>query len=161
MRFFLLKKFDNYPKVKSLRKNAYYAGLLQNLLCGEEGVVIFFLQLKYQKAILGDFYPQISQTISEILEIETIHHDLLSNAIIMSGGDPMLITSQGKWLVGRQIDYIKELKQIISYNIEVKEKSVIDFKLAHSKIDNIEIKNLLREMIRDEEIILKKLKSYA
>ena len=153
-------KLDDYPKIKAFRKNAYYAGLLQNLLCGEEGVVLFFLQLKYQKSILGSFYPQISTTFDEILEMELIHLDLLANAIIMSGGDPMLINSQGKWISGRQIDYIKEIKQILSYDVELKEKSIIDFKLAHSKIDNIEIKNLLKEMIKDEEIILKKLKFY-
>ena len=61
---------------------------------------------------------------------------------------------------GRQIDYIKDTKLILHANLEAKEKSIIDYKLAISKIENVQIKLLLSAILADEEnhrLILKKL----
>ena len=41
---------------------------------------------------------------------------------------------------------------------ELKEKIIIDYKLAISKIDNFEIKNLLASIVKEEELHLKTLK---
>jgi bacterioferritin (cytochrome b1) len=69
----------------------------------------------------------------------------------MTSGDPIYCNSQGKWLGGRQVDYIKDTKQIIMTNLEMKEKIIIDYKLAISKIANQQIKTLLSVILADEE----------
>ena len=155
----MYRNLEEYKKICLPRKNAYYAGLIQNLLFGSEGVCIFVLQLKYQISILENFYSDISKTLNEIKEVEEVHEKFLSHAVIMTGGDPMLCTSQNKWISGRNIDYVKEIKQILSLNLEIKEKTLLDLKSAFLKIENIEIKNLLKILIDDEQITIKKLKS--
>lgn len=147
-----------YPTIKSLRKNSYYSGILKNLYAGSEGECIVFLQLKYQTYILKNFYAEIVSLLEEIAKTELLHQQLLADAILMSGGDPTYSNSQNKWIGGRQIDYVKDIKQIISFDIELKEKIIIDYKIAIAKIDNIEIKKLLASILQDEEIHLRKLK---
>ena len=88
------------------------------------------------------------------------HQQLLAHAIEMTYGNPIYATSQGKFIGGRQIDYIKDTKLILHANLEAKEKSIIDYKLAISKIENVQIKLLLSAILADEEnhrLILKKL----
>ena len=148
-----------YPIIHSLRKNSYYSGILKNLYAGSEGECIVFLQLKYQTYVLKNFHPEISDLLEEISKTELLHQQLLSDAILMSGGDPTYSNSQNKWIGGRQIDYVKDIKQIISYDIEMKEKIVIDYKIAIAKIDNLEIKKLLASILQDEEIHLRKLRN--
>lgn len=69
----------------------------------------------------------------------------------MTSGDPIYCNSEGKWLGGRQIDYIKDTRQILLLNLEAKEKSIIDYKIAISKIENQQIKTLLSSILPDEE----------
>lgn len=78
----------------------------------------------------------------------------------MTSSDPKYCNSEGKWLGGRQIDYIKETRQVLALNLELKEKTVIDYKIAISKIDNQQIKELLSAILADEEkhrLLLKQL----
>lgn len=149
-----------YPKIKGFCKNAYYAGLLQNLYAGTESETVLFLQFRYQSYILSQFNEQISRVLNDVALCELKHQELLAHAIQITGGDPIFACSQGKWLGGRQIDYIKDTKSILQINLEAKEKSIIDYKLAISKIDNTQIKLLLTAILSDEEnhrLIFKKL----
>lgn len=149
-----------YPTVKSYCKNSYYSGILQNLYAGPEGEVILFLQLRYHCSVLKTFNPKISNVLFEIAITDLKHQELLAHAIERTYGNPFYATTQGKWISGRQIDYIKDTKQILHATLEAKEKSIIDYKLAISKIDNNQIKQLLVAILSDEEnhrLILKKL----
>lgn len=141
----------DYPKVKNLCKNSYYSGILQNLYSGSEGEVILFLQLRYHSYILERFNEEISQILKDISLDDLKHQELLANAIQMTAGDPLYCNSEGKWLGGRQIDYIKDTKQILLLNLEAKEKAIIDYKIAISKIENQQIKDLLSAILADEE----------
>lgn len=151
-----------YPLVKTYCKNSYYSGILQNLFAGSEGEVVLFLQLRYQAMILKNFNPKISNMLEEIANCDLKHQELLSGAIEKTYGNPIYATSTGKWIGGRQIDYVKNVKQILLMNLEAKEKAIIDYKVAISKIDNVQIKLLLGAILSDEEnhrLILKKLLS--
>lgn len=150
----------NYPIVKSYCKNSYYSGILQNLYAGSEGEVVLFLQLCYHANVLKNFNSKISSILEEISMCDLKHQQLLASAIEKTYGNPIYATSTGKWIGGRQIDYVKSVKQILIVNLEAKEKSIIDYKIAISKIDNVQIKLLLGAILADEEnhrLILKKL----
>lgn len=150
----------SYPALKSYCKNSYYSGILQNLYAGSEGEVIIFLQLRYHSNVLKNFNAKISSVLEEISMCDLKHQELLASAIEKTYGNPVYATSTGKWIGGRQIDYVKSVKQILSANLEAKEKSIIDYKVAISKIDNVQIKLLLGAILADEEnhrLILKKL----
>jgi bacterioferritin (cytochrome b1) len=77
----------------------------------------------------------------------------------MTSGDPMYCNSENKWVGGRQIDYIKDTKQILKTNLEAKEKIIIDYKIAISKIENQQIKALLSAILQDEETHRKQLQN--
>lgn len=141
----------SYPKVKNLCKNSYYSGILQNLYSGSEGEVILFLQFSYHSYILEGFNDEISKVLKEIALDDLKHQELLANAIQMTAGDPLYCNSEGKWLGGRQIDYVKDTRQILKLNLGTKEKSIIDYKIAISKIENQQIKALLASILTDEE----------
>ena len=132
-------------------KNSYYSGILQNLYSGSEGEVVTFLQLRYHSYILENFNKEIAQSLNEIALEDLKHQDLLANSIQMTSGDPKYLNSESKWINGRQIDYVKDIKQILALNLESKEKSIIDYKIAISKIDNQQIKSLLLSILEDEE----------
>lgn len=149
-----------YPTIKTHCKNSYYSGLLQNLFAGSEGEVVLFLQLQYHANILRSYNEKISSVLNEMSLTDLRHQQLLAHAIEMTYGNPIYATSQGKFIGGRQIDYIKDTKLILHANLEAKEKSIIDYKLAISKIENVQIKLLLSAILADEEnhrLILKKL----
>lgn len=156
----MLKETINkdYPKIKSLCKNSYYSGILQNLYAGSEGEVVLFLQLRYHSYILDNFNEQLSKVLQEISLDDLKHQELLANAIQMTSGDPIYCNSESKWLGGRQIDYIKDTVQILKLNLEAKEKTVIDYKIAISKIENQQIKLLLSSIVTDEQSHCKMLK---
>lgn len=149
-----------YPIIKNYCKNSYYSGILQNLYAGSEGEVVLFLQLRYHYNILKLFNPKVAEVLNEISLTDLKHQELLANAIEMTYGNPIYATTQGKWISGSQIDYIKDTKQILLTNLEAKEKTIIDYKVAISKIENTQIKLLLSSILSDEEnhrLILKKL----
>lgn len=140
-----------YPKIKNFCKNSYYSGILQNLYSGSEGELIIFLQLRYHCYILDSFNENLSSALKDISKDDLKHQELLANAIQMTSGDPIYCNSEGKWIAGRQIDYIKNVKQILLLNLEAKEKTIIDYKIAISKIENQQIKTLLSSILEDEE----------
>ena len=136
--------------MKNMCKNSYYSGILQNLYAGSESETSFFLQLRFQIYNLLKFYPEIASKLKSIANEELNHQEILSGAIIMTGGNPMFCNSQSKYFNGRQIDYVKDLKQMLLFYIEIKEKMIIDYKIALSKIENTEIKQTQLNMINTE-----------
>lgn len=151
---------SDYPKIKQLRKNSYYHGLLQNLYAGQDSETTIFHQLRYQYYMLSGFNDKIAEILNGIALSDLKHHELLAEAIKMVGGDPVLCSAQGKWFGGRSIDYIKDTKQILLLDIEAKEKAIIDYRTTISKIENTEVLLLLESIVADEErhkLLLKKL----
>ena len=142
--------FDIDLKVKRIRRNSYYNGLLQNLFAGSESATNSVLQYSYSANILAPFYPEISNEFYEIVFDEIKVHYILSQMIILTGGDPIYSNAQGKWLGGRSVDYVKDIKQLISLSVENIEKLIIDYKTVQSKIDDNEIKKYLSLILEIE-----------
>lgn len=142
--------FDIDLKVKRIRRNSYYNGLLQNLFAGSESATNSILQYSYNANILAPFYPEITNEFYEIVFDEIKIHYILSQLILLTGGDPIYSNAQGKWLGGRSVDYVKDIKQLISLSVENIEKLIIDYKTVQSKIDDNEIKKYLSYILEIE-----------
>ena len=156
---FFVGESNVYPKIKGIKNNSYYQGLLQNLYSGGDGEMASFFQLTYQNFILYPFGSEHASTFAQLAEEDLLHAKHLAQAIISLGGDPAFCSTQGVWLSGRVVDYIKGVKQMVGINIEAKEKLVIDYKTTISKIDEIQIKRMLEGILQEEEEHLSKLKS--
>ena len=148
----------SYPKLKMLAHNSYYQGILQNLFCGSEGEVVAILQLSYQKSLLCFHQSPLSKIITSILQHDQKHIELLSDAIMTLGGNPMYYNNQKKFLSLRQIDYLSNPQSMLRADIELKEKTIIDYKVAISKISNTNLKMYLERIVQDEKLHLKLLR---
>lgn len=148
-----------YPKLSRIRHNSYYLGIIQNLYCSSESEIISFLQFEYQKNLLLPFGNDFARVFGAIAEDDLFHSGLLAEIIISLGGNPVYCDNQGKWLGGRKIDYVKNIKQMLDVDIELKEKMIIDYKNAISKIDDNNIKKMLIMIVGEEEASYIKLKS--
>lgn len=67
------------------------------------------------------------------------------------GGDPTYYSSKNTYLNGKNVEYTKGIKQMILRGIEIKEKSIINYKILISKIIEKEIKNILEIILVDEQ----------
>lgn len=149
--------FGNYPKLKKQNANSYYLGLVQNLYAGSEGELACFLQATYQFQVLDD--QEIVGTLKKIAEQDQKHLSILSHIILMLGGNPKFLNAQNKWFSTREIDYVQGVKQIISFDIELKEKVILDYKSTIQKISSSEIKSVLSRILADENNHLQALRN--
>ncbi len=140
-----------YPKLARIKHNCYYLGIIQNLYCGKEGEITSFLQFSYQSNLLSPFGNDISKAFARFAQDEIFHSILLSEIIISLGGDPVYADTQGRWFSGRWIDYVKDIKQMLMLDIELKEKQIIEYKSAIAKIDDVSVKQMLKAILKDEE----------
>lgn len=147
-----------YPKLGRIKHNDYYLGIVQNLFCSKESELTSFLQFTYQSNILLPFGSEYARLFGTMAAEDNFHAELLSETIISLGGDPVFCDNQGRWFGGRWIDYVKDIKQMLILDIELKEKMIIDYKTAISKIDDMAIKQMLNSILKDEERSCLKLK---
>lgn len=146
-----MENFDLDIELKRLKPNSYYCGLLQNLYSGNESAINLLLQFIYDANILSAFSNDIAKLFYEFAFNELRNQYVLSQCIIMLGGDPMFINSQSKWHSGRSVDYVKDIKQILLLLIENNEKIILDYKTTISKIDDLEIRKHLFTILKTEK----------
>ena len=151
--------FGNYPKLKKQNANSYYLGLVQNLYAGSEGELACFLQPTYQFQVHEDYDQEIVGTLKKIAEQDQKHLSILSHIILMLGGNPKFLNAQNKWFSTREIDYVQGVKQMISFDIELKEKVILDYKSTIQKISSSEIKSVLSRILADESNHLQALRN--
>lgn len=150
--------FINSISLKKLNANSYYLGLVQNLYAGSEGELASFLQTSYQFPLIKDSNEELYNLLKKISEQDKKHLEILSYLILSLGGSPKYFNAQNKWFSTREIDYVQGTKQILSYDIELKEKIVLDYKSTIQKISAQELKDILQRVLADEENHLSKLK---
>ena len=115
--------------------------------------------MDYQAKILAPYGSKYGKLFSKLSKDDLFHSSLLSEIILSLGGDPALCDTQGRWISGRWVDYVKNIKQMLLFDIELKEKQIIEYKTAISKIDYVSIKQMLGLIARDKEYALSELKS--
>lgn len=154
-------------KKTSLNKitpNKYYANLLKECYAGTNGETNCILQFLYFSYILSSFENEFNSVLYEIAQDEIDHHSMLGECIVKLGGDPNYCSPKGLVFNGKNIEEVKGIKQILSLSIELKEKTIINYKVILTKVMEKEIRNILEIIISDEqkhkEILEKMLKKY-
>ena len=149
-----------YNKMMWLQPNPFFAELLQDLFAGDSGEIVAFLQFSYQSYVLLPFGENFGKIFERFANDEFLHAKKLAETIVMLGGNPIFANSQGKFIGGRTISQTKDIKGMLMDDIELKEKSLINYKTTILKIENQYLKNLLNSIIREEEYQLATLKAY-
>lgn len=139
-----------YNRSYSFKTNPYHANLLQDLYMGSCGEVVSFLQFTYQSNQLIPFGKPQGKIFKELACDDNFHLTELAELIILLGGNIEYCHAK-KFLSGSIISYSKDIKSMLHQNIEMKEKSIIAYKIAVAKIENINIKNKLIAISKTEE----------
>lgn len=137
-----------------IKPNGYYEGIIKGLYSGSEGEVLTFLQEMYQANLVFPFEKEQYEFLKKLYEDDIEHSQRLAEVLVLMGSDPKLLNTQNVWLSGKSIDYVKSYKQMLYTNLELKEKTIIDYKTAINKISDSNI-NLILEMNLEDEILHK------
>jgi len=137
-----------------IKPNGYHEGIIKSLYSGTEGEVVVFMQEFYQENILYPFEREQYEFIKKLRLDDMEHAKRLAQILVIMGSDPRYINSKNMWISGRNVDYVKSYKQMLYTNLEMKEKIVIDYKTAISKIEDKNI-NLILALNLEDEILHK------
>lgn len=140
----------------TIKPNGYYEGIIKGLYSGNEGEVLTFLQEMYQANMVYPFEKEQYEFLKKLYEDDIEHSHRLAEILVLMGADPKLLNTQNVWLSGKSIDYVKSYKQMLYTNLELKEKTIIDYKTAINKISDSNI-NLILELNLEDEILHKQM----
>lgn len=138
--------------------NSYYEGLLQNLYCGVKGCFPLFMHFMYQFNQSKIYFEERSEVFKNLMVMELENCNLLSQLILKIGGDNKFYSSTKRFLFGQNIDYVKDLNQIFSTDIEILEMQILEVKSMILKIESAQIKEILKEILKSKKEELKNLK---
>lgn len=146
-----------YPQIGAMEANEEYVKLLMDDYAGKDSELTAITQYTFQHFIKGGGNMEVAQMVMAIAQAEMKHYALLGEAIEKLGGDPKCKGghgSNGDYWTGRNPDYSMSPTEILEANIQA-EKTAIENYTKHAEIiDYPSIKNLLKRIIRDEEIHL-------
>ena len=138
----------------NIKPNGYYEGLITNLYSGNEGEVLTFMQEMYQANIVYPFEKEQYEFLKKLFQDDIVHTGRLAEILVLMGGDPKYINVHNIWISGKSVDYVKSYKQMLYTNLELKEKTIIDYKTTISKINDRNI-NLILSLNLEDEILHK------
>ena len=146
-----------------MSSNDYICGLLKDVYAGKNGATTLFLQFTYFQYILSNFENEFKQVFCSIASRDLQHHKMLGELIVKFGGDPDFCTAN-EYFSGKFIENFKGIKQILSYAVELKEKSIINYKIILSKIEEKQALKVLKSIVvdeqKDKEVLQDLLKKY-
>lgn len=136
-----------YPELKgefSIRD----ARIIAPLYAGRESETTAIMQYIYNHYITEGEVSKVMMTIS-LQEMK--HHELLGEAIVKSGGNPVIGDYLG-WWSGRYLTYVSDIDRMIRNAIRSEEDAAAAYYRAVARVSNVSLKELLRCIARDEEI---------
>ncbi len=141
----------------SLCKNSYYQGLLQNLYSGKDGCFVCFMQVFYQNNFCKSFGRSVD-CFDRIAKKELKNCEILSDLLTKLGADAQYQSSERRFLSGKDVDYVKDLKTMILTDVELFEISTIQLKNTLSKIEDSYIRSKLKKILTNKKESLSFLK---
>ncbi len=141
-----------------LRVNSYYEGLIQNLFGGSKGCFVNFMTFFYQYNQAKEFSLDNAECLKLLHQLELQNCEILSNILIMIGGDNRYYSSSRKYVSGFNVDYSKAQSKMFVCDVEMLEIGIIEVKNALQKIENKQIKEELKKILENKKNELKMLK---
>lgn len=143
---------------KSFNSNSYYQGLIQNFYGGSKGCFSAFMHFFYQYNQAKVFHQEYENCFKFLYNCEIENCEILTEALLKMGGDCKFCSHSQKFLSGYTVDYVKSLGQIFLLDIEILEYNIIEVKGMISKIDDLQIRGLLDNILQNKKKALKVLK---
>lgn len=140
-----------YPSTLTDQPNYSDARCLVESYGGRTSETTAVLTYIYQHYILADDYPDIADLMLDVAITEMHHHELLGEAIVHNGGDPVIGGLKGFWN-GSYVNYAKNVKTILIKNIAAEKAAIRDYLLDIKCVKSTELKQLIQRIILDEEL---------
>lgn len=156
-----LKKFQlnlPYPEIKVEAKNSKYAQLLQDDYAGIVSEFTAIALYSYQHFVSEDLNKEIAEMIKGVSIVEMHHLEMLAEAIIKLGGDPVFrgsYSNKGRYWNGSYVIYDKKLKDILLTDIKAEKEAIKQYNKHIEMIHDPNIQELLKRIVLDEEYHVK------
>lgn len=144
--------------IEIIEVNSYYEGLIQNLFGGAKGSFVNFMTFFYQFNQVKRFSPENLECMAVLRQYELENCEILSEILILIGGDNRYYSSSRKYISGGNVDYCKAQARMFVGDVEMLEVGIIEVKNALQKIENRQIKEKLKKVLENKKYELKLLK---
>jgi len=127
------------------------ARMLLDDFAGQDSELTGVNQYIYQHLVTGE-YKDLSAVLKGIAIVEMKHFEMLGEAIVNLGGDPVFTSSRGRPWTALYLKYIKNPKLIILMNIQGEKAGIKGYRQSIEMTNNPQVKKLLERIILDEEL---------
>lgn len=142
---------EPYPEIKRVHRDNNTLFLLQNLYCSQKSEITAVLNYSYQNNVTRQFNEQLAEAFIHIGMVEMHHLDILGNAILSSGGNPIYADSQNIFLSGKWADYSTNIVKMLENDIQAEIQAVNAYSKAAEATDQ-DISALLLRIAADENL---------
>ena len=139
-----------YVNIYGVSKNEYETKLLKELYSGENGQIFQMMQFFYFCNALYDI-DELNKIFDQMFEDCKNNSKILAKILFENSEEPSYISSKNIPISGINFEYYKGIKNILNYTLEIKEKSIINYKIVLNKINQKNIKKSLENILICEQ----------
>lgn len=143
-----------YPDLRIYSRSRTDVLALTDDYAGRESETTAIMQYAYQSYILKEKFPELSLVLEKIAVVEMSHHEMLAEAIVQSGGDPVIAGRHCFWS-GSSVNYAGNVCDILKADLEGELGAIRNYKRTIAALENKSIIELIERIIVDEEIHVK------
>lgn len=143
-----------YPDLKIYSRSRGDVLALTDDYAGRESETTAIMQYAYQSYILKEKYPDVARVLEQIAVVEMSHHEMLAEAIIQSGGDPIIAGRHCFWS-GSSVNYAGNVCEILEADLAGELGAIATYKRTISALTNKSVIALIERIILDEEVHVK------
>lgn len=147
-----------YPEISVNEKNKNYSNIILQNYAGQNSEFTAVAQYNYHEIAIFNDYPVVSNAIKGIARVEMYHLQILGELIVLLGGDPKYRIYKKKtecYWSPKFIDFNKELKTLLTNDLNSEISSIKQYEKAISLIDDENIVLIIKRIILDEEYHVK------
>ena len=136
--------------IYGVSKNEYETKLIKELYSGENGQIFQMMQFFYFCNVLYDI-DELNNFFEQMFEDCKNNSQILAKILFKNSEEPSYISSKNIPISGINFEYYKGIKNILNYTLEIKEKSIINYKIVLNKINQKNIKKSLENILICEQ----------
>lgn len=140
-----------YPEIVGATFSPETVAILRNLYASRISEFTAIASYSYQSRVIGEHNPEITKLLEGVAVTEMRHLELLGEAIVEFGGDPVYANSRGQFWSGIFVDRDKNVCKILKNNIRGETGAVAEYSMAATRVKNQSLANLLLRIAEDEQ----------
>lgn len=118
---------------------------------GRDSETTAIMQYAYQSYILKEKHPDLARVLEKIAVVEMSHHEMLAEAIVQSGGDPVIAGRHCFWS-GSAVNYSQNVCEILKADLAGEKGAIANYRRTISALTNKSVIALIERIILDEEV---------